>query len=265
MPDRDHWSASMLLCWVLTRDSNVVLSMVDHYGGWLVEGDNVTRTRPQSWDDVLRRYSIDDSLPPEEKAVEAVVKAELFVIPAWNEIYSSLRRGKIDSWARPNGSGDIVKIEPIQWAGLRFRIHNGHDIAVPVDSEQNPLPLPRPLADYVSGSVPPTSLPTVWPDPLFLAEHATRVWEPRAVVEVSSAPPPITPFQEGRATVTDFPAATSAASSQDAATWWPTTNVVDWVQQRELALMVEQVLDVLENRCVWASESTRAPSCVRFR
>ena len=141
MPDRDHWSASMLLCWVLTRDSNVVLSMVDHYGGWLVEGDNVTRTRPQSWDDVLRRYSIDDSLPPEEKAVEAVVKAELFVIPAWNEIYSSLRRGKIDSWARPNGSGDIVKIEPIQWAGLRFRIHNGHDIAVPVDSEQNPFAL----------------------------------------------------------------------------------------------------------------------------
>ncbi len=112
------------------------------------------------------------------------------------------------------------------------------------------LPLPRPLVDYVSGSVPPTSLPTVWPDPLFLAEHATRVWEPRAVVEVSSAPPPITPFQEGRATVTDSPAATSAASSQDAATWWPTTNVVDWVQQRELALTVEQVLDALEDRCV---------------
>jgi hypothetical protein len=132
VPDPDHWNASMLLRWVLTRDSGAVLSMVDHYGGWLVEDDNVTRIRPQTWDDVLRDFCIDDSLPQEEKAREAVVKAELFLIPAQEEIRSSLRRGDIEGWARPNGSGDLLKIESIQWAGLRFRSHDGHDIAVPV-------------------------------------------------------------------------------------------------------------------------------------
>ena len=61
MPDRDHWSASMLMRWVLTRDSQAVLSMVNDYGGWLVEGDNVTRIRPHSWDDVIRSYLTDDA------------------------------------------------------------------------------------------------------------------------------------------------------------------------------------------------------------
>jgi hypothetical protein len=184
MPNRDHWSASMLLHWVLTRDSDAVLSTVTHYGGWLVKGDTVARIQPQTWDDVIRAYSIDESLPKEEKAAEAVVRAKLFVIPAQQQIYSCLRRVAIDSWARPNGSGDIVKITPIQWAGLRFRGFKGHDIAVPVDSEQNPLPLPQPLGDYLSGSVPPTSMPTVWPDPLFLAEQAMKLWPPRDGVEV---------------------------------------------------------------------------------
>ncbi len=170
----------MLLRWVLTRDSSAVLSMVNDYGGWWIAGDNVTRIQPHTWDDVIRDFCIDDSLPKKEKATAAVVKAELFVIPARNEIHSALRRGEIDCWARPNGSGDIVKIEPVQWAGLRFRTHDGHDIAVPVDSEKNPLPLPRPLADYLSGSVPPSSLPTVWPDPLFAAEQAMMLWQPRA-------------------------------------------------------------------------------------
>jgi hypothetical protein len=58
MPDRDHWSASMLMRWVLTRDSQAVLSMVSEYGGWLVEGDEVTRIQPHSWDDVVRGYSM---------------------------------------------------------------------------------------------------------------------------------------------------------------------------------------------------------------
>jgi hypothetical protein len=139
MPDRDHWSASMLLRWVLTRDIEAVLSMLNDYGGSLVEGDKVRRVQPQTWDDVMRAYSIDDSLQKEEQVRNAVLKAELFLIPAQEEICSSLRRGEVDAWARPNGSGDIVKIAPIQWAGLRFRALEGHDIAVPVDSEENPL------------------------------------------------------------------------------------------------------------------------------
>jgi hypothetical protein len=67
MPNRDHWSASMLLRWVLTRDSYAVLSMVNQYGGWVIEGDNVTRVIPDTWDDVIRSYSIDDSLVEREE------------------------------------------------------------------------------------------------------------------------------------------------------------------------------------------------------
>jgi hypothetical protein len=190
MPDVDHWSASMLLRWVLTRDRDAVVSMVNHYGGrWLVEGDNVTRIPPQTWDDVIRAYSIDESLSKEERVAEAVVKAELFVAPALKAVYSALRRGEIVGWARPNGSGDIAEIHPLQWTGLLFHALEGHDIAVPVDSERNLLHLPRPLPDYLSGSVPATSAPTVWPDPQFPAEQALRLWPPRAVVEVSLAPP----------------------------------------------------------------------------
>jgi hypothetical protein len=174
MPDRDNWSASMLLRWVLTRDIESVLSMLNTYV--LVEGNTATLVQPQTWDDVKWDYLIDDSLGKEEQAANAVVKAQLFLTPAQEEIYGSLRRGEIDAWARPNGSGDIVKIAPIQWAGLRFRAFEGHDIAVPVDSERNPLPLPRLPADYVSGSVPATSTPTAWPDPLFPAEQAAKLW-----------------------------------------------------------------------------------------
>jgi hypothetical protein len=188
MPDRDHWSASMLLRWVLTRDIESVLSMLNGYGGCLVEGNTVTRVQPQTWDYVLWDYSIDDSLRREEQAANAVAKAELFLIPAQEEIYGSLRRGEIDAWARPSGSGDLVKIAPIQWAGLRFRAFEGHDIAVPVDSERNPLPLPRPLADYLSGSVPATSTPTVWPDPLFPAEQAAKAWLARGAETLWVAP-----------------------------------------------------------------------------
>jgi hypothetical protein len=178
----------MLLRWVLTRDIESVLSMLSDYGGSLIEGNTVTRVQPQTWDYVMRDYSIDDSLRREEQAANAVVKAELFLIPAQEEIYGSLRRGEIDAWARPNGSGDIVKIAPIQWAGLRFRAVEGHDIAVPVDSEINPLPLPRLLAGYLSGSVTATSTPTVWPDPLFPAEQAAKLWLVRVKELLAVAP-----------------------------------------------------------------------------
>jgi hypothetical protein len=176
----------MLLRWVLTRDTEAVLAMVHDYGRLLVDGDTLTQRRPQTWDDVLRIYAIDESLPKEQRGPDAVAKTQLFVIPARLEIYSSLRCGGVTAWARPNGSGDIAEIVPIQWAGLRFRTLPGHDIAVPVDSEEIPLPLPRPLAAYLSGSVPAASLPTVWPDPLFLAEQAMRLWPPWSVVSCGS-------------------------------------------------------------------------------
>jgi hypothetical protein len=192
----------MLLRWVLTRDRGAVLLMVEHYGGRLVDGKNVTRIRPQTWDDVLRNYCIDDSLPKEERGREALAKAKLFLIPAREEIYSSLRRGDIEGWARPNGSGDIVKIEPIQWAGLRFRAHDGHDIAVPVDSEKDPLPLPRPIADYLSGSVPAANMPTVWPDPLFPAGQAMRLWQPRADASAEETTTTADPMPRDAAVIT---------------------------------------------------------------
>ena len=135
----------MLLWWVLTRDKEAVLSMADQYGGWWIDGENAGRIEPSTWDDVLRAYAIDNSLPKDEQAREAVRRADLVVIPSRKEIIDALRSGKIKGWARSNGSGDIMKIDPVQWAGLRFYALNG-------DSEREPLSLPRPLPDYLSGT-----------------------------------------------------------------------------------------------------------------
>jgi len=199
MPDSDYWSASMLLRWVLTRDSDAVLSMVNDYGGVIVDGDKVRQIQPQTWDDVSRSYVTDDSLPKEEKTREVVRRSHLFLLPAREEIYTRLMRGELDSWARPNGRGNIVKIEPIQWVGLQIRAYEGHDIAVPVDGEHDPLPLARPPADYVSGLVPATETPTVWPDPIFSATQAVVLWPPCPIDKVSHTCPsitsPIDPFE----------------------------------------------------------------------
>jgi hypothetical protein len=200
MPDSDHWSASMLLCWVLTRDSDAVLSMVNDYGGVIVDGANVCRIQPQTWEDVRLSYTIDDSLSTERKVRESVFRSQAFVLPARDEIYTRLTRGELDGWARPNGSGNIEKIEPIQWVGLRIRAFEGHDIGVPLDNEKNPLPLARSLSEYVSGLVPATETPTVWPDPLFSAAQALLLWPPNTLDRVSDACPPITPPVEGLAT-----------------------------------------------------------------
>jgi hypothetical protein len=66
MPNERHWSASMLLWWVLTRDKEAVLSMADEYGGWLVDGETAERIQPPTWDVVLRAYAIDNSLPKDQ-------------------------------------------------------------------------------------------------------------------------------------------------------------------------------------------------------
>jgi hypothetical protein len=179
VPDQDYWSAGMLLRWVLTRDKASVLGMADDYGSVLVHwaDDSVTRVQPKSWDDVAREYSIDALLPAEQKLTLAVVTAEMEIIPAQKEIYRYLRRGALEAWARLNESGDIVQISPIQWAALRFRSLDGRDIAIPVDSEHRSL-LRRALPAYLDGSVPATSSPTAWPDPLFSAEQTMRLWPP---------------------------------------------------------------------------------------
>jgi hypothetical protein len=193
MPDRDHWSAGMVLRWVLVRDSDTVLSMLDSFGGVLVEREKVTPIRPLTWDRVVQVYAIDDSLPAEERMRQAVLRAELEIIPAQEKIYGALRRGVLDGWARPNGSGDYVKVEPIQWVGLRFRACDGHDFAVPVDSNQDRLPLPRPLADYLSALVPASDMPMVWVDPVLSGEQAMELW-PAASIEnprtLANAPGP---------------------------------------------------------------------------
>jgi len=81
-----HWSASMLLEWVLSRDIEAVRSMANEYGGWRVDKEGAARIQPPNWDDVLRAHTIDESLPKDDKAREAVTRAKLFVIPARQEI-----------------------------------------------------------------------------------------------------------------------------------------------------------------------------------
>jgi len=125
----------MLLSWVLTRDIDAVLLIADQYGGRWVDDQGSTRIQPFTLDDVTRRHLIDESLPRNEQIREAVRRADSGILPALQEILGRLQSGAIDGWSRPNGSGDLTKIDPIQWAGLRFLPIQGHDVAVPVDSE----------------------------------------------------------------------------------------------------------------------------------
>jgi hypothetical protein len=165
----------MLLEWVLSRDIERVLSMLDAYGGWSVVDGKAAPIQPPTWDDVLCAYTIDETLPKDERGPEAVRRAKMHVIPARQKIYDALRSGAIDGWARPNGKGDTCKIEPVLWAGLQIRAVKGHDIAVPVDSTGEALN-PRPLTDYLAGAVPVNTTPTAWPDPVFPAERAISLW-----------------------------------------------------------------------------------------
>jgi len=171
----------MLLEWVLTRDIEAVLSMVDDYGGWRVGDGGAARIRPSTLDDVSRAHWTDEALHGEEKAREAVRRANVFILPARRAILDALCIGILHGWARPNGRGCMTRIEPIQWAGLQFRSVDGHDVALPVDSEGDPLSLPRPLEDYLTGAVPLNSSPTVWPDPVFSPVRAMSNWRKDAI------------------------------------------------------------------------------------
>ena len=167
----------MLLRWVLTRDKAPVLAMArDHGALWVdVESKGVERIRPQGWDNVA--VEIDYSLSREERLAVAVVRSDMFVIPAIKEIRDLLRGGHLQCQARRNGSGDIENVGREQWGGLRICSVEGRDIAVPVTSESDRLQQ-RSLPEYLSGSVPANDTPTVWVDLVFSAEQAMRLWPP---------------------------------------------------------------------------------------
>src|SRR5271165_1057122 len=95
-------------------------------------------------------------------------------IATQEEIYRALRRGDLEVRARRNGTGDMEKIASEQWLSLKFQSWNGHDLAVPINVEQDVLKLPKAFDDYISGAVPADILPAVWPDPYFAAEQVKK-------------------------------------------------------------------------------------------
>jgi hypothetical protein len=177
----------MVLKWALTRDQAAVLAMVDTYGAWeIFEDHTVSRLEPEDIDAVMIAYCTDPTLPPgEEKAATAVVRSER-VIAAKHEIYRALRRGDLEARARRNGAGDVETIAPSQWLSLKFQSWNAHDLAVPIDIEQNTLH-PRPAADYLNGRVPIDTRPAVWPDPLFAAYQVMQIWPPQEERQAAAA------------------------------------------------------------------------------
>jgi hypothetical protein len=177
MPDRENWTAAMVLKWVLTRDQAAVLAMADTYGAvGVFEDGTVSRLAPEDIDAVVIAYCIDPTLPPgEEKDALAVVRSQR-AIAAKDEIYRALRRGELEARTRRNGAGDVETIAPSQWLSLKFKSWNGHDLAVPINVEQDVLNLPRAFEDYIGGKVPAEMSPAVWPDPVFAAEHVKKMW-----------------------------------------------------------------------------------------
>jgi hypothetical protein len=179
MPDRQNWTAAMVLKWILTRDAEAVLAMAADYGAVVVNLETRTSTevRPATMADVDRAFVIDESIiDREEMTTKAVVRAELEVIPARREIHDALRQGRLEARARRNGRGDLVTIEPDQWLLLKIDSIAGHDLAIPVDLRQKPLPLPYSLDDYLAARVPIDATPTLWPDPLFRANQIEELW-----------------------------------------------------------------------------------------
>jgi hypothetical protein len=184
MPDRDNWTAAMVLKWVLTRDLPTVLAMVDTYGAWIVSEDSVLRAVPEDLDAVMISFCVDPALPPGEKRNRNAVLRSQRVIEAKAEIYRVLRRGDVEARARRNGTGDVEKITSEQWLSLKFQSWNGHDLAVPIDVEQNTLH-PRSLADYLTGGVPIDTRPVAWPDPHFMASQVMELWPSETPNQVS--------------------------------------------------------------------------------
>jgi hypothetical protein len=177
MPDRDNWTAAMVLKWVLTRNQAGVVAMADTYGAvGVFEDGTVSHLVPKDMEAVLIEYCTDPTFAPgEERAAAAVVRSER-AIEAIREMHAALCRGSLKTHSRRNGSGDVEEIDPSQWVSLKLQSCNGHDVAVPVDVQKQPLNLLREIADYIAGKVSPDSLPTVWPDPIFSADRVMQIW-----------------------------------------------------------------------------------------
>jgi hypothetical protein len=182
MLDRNHWTAAMLLHWVLNRDEAALQVMADAYGVVAVFDDGTVSDLPgPDIDAVLSAYCGDSTLPPtDERLVTAVVRSE-HVIAAKQEIISTLLDGVLTALARRNGTGDVETIAPSQWLGLKFRSWSGHDFAVPTDINGAVLDLPASFEDYARGRVPSNVLPVVWPNPLFSEMQARQIWPSRQV------------------------------------------------------------------------------------
>jgi hypothetical protein len=190
MPDELNWTAAMLLKWVLTRDRTVVLAMVDTYGGlWIFEDGTEARSVPEDVDAVARAYCVDETLESREEKVRTVVLRGQRVIAATAEIYRALRRGDLNARARRNGTGDIATINSNQWLSLRLKSWMGHDLAAPVNIEQEFLPLPHAIEKYLTGEVSADVLPAVWPDPLFIADQVLQLWQPDVEPSAPASPP----------------------------------------------------------------------------
>ena len=58
---------------------------------------------------------------------------------------------------------------------------------MPIDIEKQPLKLPREIEDYTVGQVPPDVLPTVWPDPHFIAAQVLKIWPRHEPTQVALA------------------------------------------------------------------------------
>src|SRR5208282_6578345 len=179
MPDRDNWTAAMVLKWVLVRDLPTVLGMAETYGADIVFVDGTSRPAvPENVDAVMSAYCTDPTPLGGEEGVRRAVLRFHQADAGRNEIYRALRQGKLEARARRNGSGDVEAIVPDQWLLLKFHSWNGHDLAAPINIDQDVLDLPWPIEDYLHGRVPADAQPVVWPDPLLAAEQVMQIWPP---------------------------------------------------------------------------------------
>ena len=94
MPDRQNWTAAMVLEWVLSRDMQAVLAIAADHGAVEVDtvAKKVTEIRPASMPDVERTHAIDESISDQgETIARAIVWGDLKGIPARREIYDALK------------------------------------------------------------------------------------------------------------------------------------------------------------------------------
>src|SRR6202030_3988554 len=112
--------------------------------------------------------------------------------PARTEIYNALQNGELEARARKNGKSDLVVIKWDQWLSLRFHSIEGHDLALPVDINDQKLPLPHSFDDYLTARAPIDAPPAVWPDPLFRADQVMTRWP---AAEQKPAPGSVEPIR----------------------------------------------------------------------